>query len=99
MVTPTASVPGPSSRSPIPPSPASAEAGFDAMVRERIPCLLAIARRIVEQEDEARDVVDEATEIARAMLEEFRAQSPGAWLQGLVVGLSVIRSEKIRHTR
>jgi hypothetical protein len=95
----SAFVPGPSTDPATPPLPNSAEARFDAMLRQRMPCLLAVARRIVEQETEARDVVAEAAEIARAMLEEFRADSRGAWLQGLVVGLSVIRTESFRHTR
>ena len=99
MATPSPFVPGPSTGSAISPSPVSAEAAFDAMVRQRMPCLLAVARRILEQEEAAREVVDEATEIARALLGEFRPPSPGAWLQGLVVGLSVIRCEEIRHTR
>jgi DNA-directed RNA polymerase specialized sigma24 family protein len=95
----SALVPGPSMGPAIAPPPVSADARFEAMLRQRTPCLLAVARRIVEEEDEARDVVDEAIEIARAMLEEFRADSRGAWLQGLVVGLSVIRSDRIRLTR
>lgn len=90
--------PIPPTRSATPPSLAASDASLDAMLRQRIPCLLAVARRIVEHEDEARAVVDEATGIARALLGEFRAESPGAWLQGLVVGLAVLRAESFRHT-
>ena len=60
-------------------------------LRDRIPSLLAAARRLLD-ENEAQDVVEEAVRTAEALMREFRAPSPGVWLQGLVVGLSVSRA-------
>jgi signal transduction protein with GAF and PtsI domain len=80
------------------PPPDSRGSLLDAMLRERAPCLLAVARRLIADEDEARAVVEQAIVIARSMLTQFRAESPGAWLQGLVVGLSVIHAVNDRHT-
>ena len=70
----------------------------DELIRDRIPSLLAVARRLLG-EQEARAVVDEAVEMARDLMLEFRAPSPGVWLQGLVVGLSVAHSARARDAK
>jgi hypothetical protein len=75
-----------------------ADRSLDSMMRERAPCLLAVARRLVRDESEARELVDLALVVARDLLPEFRAGSKGDWLQGLVVGLAVARAEQLRHT-
>ncbi len=75
------------------------EAGdFDAMMRDRAPSLLAVARRLLLDESEARELVEFATIAARDLLPEFRSSRTGEWLQGLVVGLAVSRAERLRHT-
>jgi DNA-directed RNA polymerase specialized sigma24 family protein len=71
---------------------------LDAMMRERAPCLLAVARRLLRDEGEARELVELAMVVARNLLPEFRTSSKGDWLQGLVVGLAVARAEQLRHT-
>lgn len=62
---------------------------FEAMMRDRAPSLLAAARRLLQDESEARAIVELASDVARDLLPEFRASSRGDWLQGLVVGLAV----------
>jgi DNA-directed RNA polymerase specialized sigma24 family protein len=74
------------SRTPVRMSPIAS-----AAFRDRIPSLLAAARRLLDEKD-AQDVVEEALRTAEALLLEFRAANPGVWLQGLVVGLSVSRA-------
>ena len=74
-----------------------AERIIDSILRERAPCLLAVARRLLRDESEAREVVEFAMSAARELLPEFRSSSPGDWLQGLVVGLAVARAEQRRH--
>ena len=69
----------------------------DGLIRERMPTLLAAARRLLEEPD-ARAVVEEAAAAARSLMLEFRTPSPGVWLQGLVVGLSVARAARARHS-
>jgi hypothetical protein len=64
-------------------------------IRERIPSLMAVARRLLD-EHEARAVVDEAIAAACELMVEFRASNPGVWLQGIVVGLSVARAGQER---
>jgi hypothetical protein len=71
---------------------------LDSMMRERAPCLLAVARRLLRDESEARELVEFAMVVARDLLPEFRTGSKGDWLQGLVVGLAVARAEQLRHT-
>ena len=71
---------------------------LDSQMREREPCLLAVARRLLRDESEAREVVRIAMIVACDLLPEFRAGSKGDWLQGLVVGLAVARAEQLRHT-
>ena len=70
---------------------------LDSLMREREPCLLAVARRLLRDESEAREVVRIAMIVACVLLHEFRAGSKGDWLQGLVVGLAVARAEQLRH--
>jgi hypothetical protein len=68
------------------------------LMLERAPCLLAVARRLLCDESEARELVELAMTVARELLPEFRTSSKGDWLQGLVVGLAVARAEQLRHT-
>jgi hypothetical protein len=63
---------------------ADRDRNFEVMMRDRAPCLLAVARL--------------ASNVARELLPEFRASSRGDWLQGLVVGLAVARVAQRRHT-
>ena len=77
---------------------AEEDRSLDSLMREREPCLLAVARRLLRDESEARELVRVAMIVARDLLPEFRAGSKGDWLQGLVVGLAVARAEQLRHT-
>lgn len=77
---------------------ATRDRNLEMMMRDRAPCLLAVARRLLLDESEAREIVDLASNVARELLPVFRASSRGDWLQGLVVGLAVARAEQRRHT-
>lgn len=77
---------------------ADRDRNLDGLMRDRAPCLLAVARRLLQDESEAREIVDLASDVARELLPEFRASSRGDWLQGLVVGLAVARVAQRRHT-
>ena len=71
---------------------------LEVLMQERAPCLLAVARRLLLDESEARELVEFALNAARELLPQFRTSNPGDWLQGLVVGLAVARAEQRRHT-
>jgi hypothetical protein len=77
---------------------ATRDRNLEVMMRDRSPCLLAVARRLLLDEPEAREIVDLASTVARDLLPVFRASSRGDWLQGLVVGLAVARAAQRRHT-
>jgi RNA polymerase sigma-70 factor (ECF subfamily) len=74
------------------------QAAFEMMVRTYGGRMLAVARRLVRNEEDARDVVQEAfLQVARA-LEEFRADAKlSTWLHRIVVNTALMRLRSASH--
>jgi RNA polymerase sigma-70 factor (ECF subfamily) len=65
---------------------------FDAMVRRYGARMLAVARRFLRNEDDAREVVQEAFLQAFRALEDFRADAKlSTWLHRIVVNAALMR--------
>lgn len=68
------------------------EAAFEAIVRRHGARMLALARRLVRNEEDARDVVQDAFLHAARALEEFRADAKlSTWLHRIVVNTALMR--------
>jgi RNA polymerase sigma-70 factor (ECF subfamily) len=68
------------------------EAAFEAIVRRYGARMLAVARRLVRNEEDARDVVQEAFLHAARALDEFRADAKlSTWLHRIVVNAALMR--------
>ena len=74
--------------------------GFDLeeMVRRFGPRLLSVARRIVRNEEDARDVVQEGFIAAFRAMDSFQGQSsPETWLHRIVVNAALMRLRSRRR--
>jgi len=64
----------------------------ERLVREQLPRLLAVARRILRDEDAARDVVQEAFAAAFRHLDRFAGQAKvSTWLHRITVNAALMR--------
>lgn len=65
---------------------------FDLLVKKHGPRLLAVARRLVRDEEDARDVVQEALLCAFRSLNAFKAEARiSTWLHRIVVNSALMR--------
>jgi RNA polymerase sigma-70 factor (ECF subfamily) len=68
------------------------DAAFRELVREQMPILLRVTRRLLRSEDEARDAVQDAFVAAFRGLERFRGDSRlGTWLYRIAVNAALAR--------
>lgn len=68
------------------------EAGFEMLVRRHGGAMLAVARRLVRNEEDARDVVQEAFLQAFRATGDFRAAAKlSTWLHRIVVNTALMR--------
>lgn len=68
------------------------EGAFRELVREQMPILLRVTRRLLRSEDEARDAVQDAFVAAFRGLERFRGESRvGTWLYRIAVNAALAR--------
>jgi RNA polymerase sigma-70 factor, ECF subfamily len=68
------------------------QAAFEEMVRRYGGRMLALARRLVRNEEDARDVVQDAFLQAARALDDFRADAKlSTWLHRIVVNTSLMR--------
>jgi RNA polymerase sigma-70 factor (ECF subfamily) len=75
-------------------------ASFAALVREHGPAMLAVARRIVPTEEDARDAVQDAFLQAFRNLEHFRGDSNvSTWLHRIVRNAALMRIRRASHRR
>ena len=75
------------------------DAAYEELVRDQGGRMLSVARRLVRDEDEARDVVQEAFLSAFRSIGSFEAQSRlSTWLHRIVVNTALMRLRK-RKTR
>lgn len=71
---------------------------FDAWVRESTPRLIAVTRRILGSEDDARDAVQEAFISAFRSLDRFEGQSRlSTWLHRIAVNAALMRLRSRRR--
>ncbi|MBV9109884.1 MAG: sigma-70 family RNA polymerase sigma factor [Gemmatimonadetes bacterium] len=68
------------------------DAAFRELVREQMPILLRVTRRLLRSEDEARDAVQDAFVAAFRGLDRFRGDSRlGTWLYRIAVNAALAR--------
>jgi RNA polymerase sigma-70 factor (ECF subfamily) len=68
------------------------EAAYEALVRQHGGAMLAVARRIMRHEDDARDVVQDAFAAAFRSLEQFRIDARlSTWLHRIVVNAALMK--------
>jgi len=73
-------------------------AAFEAWVRESTPRLIAVTRRMLGSEDDARDVVQEAFISAFRSLDRFEGQSRlSTWLHRIAVNAALMRLRSRRR--
>ena len=73
------------------------EAAFEALVAQHGGWMLALARRILRDDEEARDAVQEAFLLAFRALDRFEGQSRlGTWLHRIVVNAALMRLRRRR---
>jgi RNA polymerase sigma-70 factor (ECF subfamily) len=73
---------------------------FEDLVRRNTPRLLSVTRRILKNDDEARDAVQQAFVAAFKSREQFHAESlPSTWLHRIAVNkaLDLMRARQRRH--
>jgi RNA polymerase sigma-70 factor (ECF subfamily) len=68
------------------------EAAYEELVREQMPVLLRVARRLLHSEEDARDAVQDAFVSAFRALPNFRGDSRlGTWLYRIAVNAALAR--------
>lgn len=73
-------------------------AAFEVWVRESTPRLVAVTRRMLGSDDEARDVVQEAFVSAFRSLDRFEGQSRlSTWLHRIAVNAALMRLRRRRR--
>lgn len=83
-----------------PAKPPLDEAAIERLVRERAPRLLAVARRFVSSEDDARDVLQEALLSAFRSIDGFEEGARlSTWLHRIVVNAALTKLRAIRRRR
>jgi len=73
---------------------------FEDLVRRNTPRLLSVARRILKNDDEAREAVQQAFVAAFKSREQFHGESqPSTWLHRIAVNkaLDLMRARERRH--
>ncbi len=74
------------------------EAAFEELAREQGPIMLAVARRIVRNDPDAADVVQEAFVIVYRRIDQFDGRSRlSTWLHRVVVNTALMRLRKQRR--
>jgi RNA polymerase sigma-70 factor (ECF subfamily) len=71
---------------------------FDQLVRTHGPRLLAVARRLVRNEEDARDCVQEAFLSAHRSIERFEGRSRiSTWLHRIVTNAALMKLRSRQH--
>lgn len=74
------------------------EKAFETLVRTYSPRLLAVARRMVDSEDEARDILQDAFLAAFRSLSAFKGEAQiSTWLHRIVVNCALMRLRSRRR--
>ncbi len=90
--------PVPALKTPPPSRPCAAALDFEDLIRRFGPRLLAVARRLLRSEEDARDAVQDALLAAFRAMDRFEGQAaPETWLHRIVVNTALMKLRSRRR--